>query len=44
MSYLRLLSALLWLGVFPALGAELELIQNASARQGVTLNLSLIHI
>ena len=38
MSYLRLLSALLWLGVFPALGAELELIQNASARQGVTLN------
>src|SRR5665811_2399338 len=32
------LSALLCLGVFPALSAELDLIQNASARQGVTLN------
>jgi beta-glucuronidase len=38
MSPFRLLSALLSLGVFPALSAELDLIQNASARQGVSLN------
>jgi beta-glucuronidase len=38
MSSLRLLSALFCLGVLPALSAELELIQNASARQGVSLN------
>ena len=35
---LRLLAALLCLGAFPALSAELDLIQNASARQGVSLN------
>ena len=38
MSPFRLLSAILCLGVFPALSADLELIQNASARQGVSLN------
>ena len=38
MSPFRLLSALLCLGVLPALSAEPELIQNASARQGVSLN------
>ena len=38
MSPFRLISALLCLGVFPALSAELDLIQNASARQGVNLN------
>jgi len=38
MSSLRLLSALFCLGVLPALSAELDLIQNASARPGVSLN------
>jgi beta-glucuronidase len=38
MSSLRLLSALLCLSVFPALCADLDLIQNAPARQGVSLN------
>ena len=38
MSLLRLLSALLCLSAFPAVSAELDLIQNASARQGVNLN------
>ena len=38
MSYLRLLSALLCLGVVPAFGAELELIQSTAARHGISLN------
>ena len=38
MSSVRLLSAMICLGVFPALCADLDLIQNASARQGGSLN------
>jgi len=38
MSRYRSLAALLCLGVFPALPAELDLIQNANARRGASLN------
>ena len=38
MSHLRLLSALLCLGVIPTFGADLELIQSTAARHGISLN------
>src|SRR5712671_6446493 len=38
MSSSRVLFVLLWLGVIPALGAELGLIQSTASRRGISLN------